>query len=89
MLTIGLWRLYINLTIAILDIILRPVFYLKHDVSDTAFCLRLQVEPTQISESSLRNVVFKKKVRTTDNSQNCVSYSTEVARKSPLVTDIE
>jgi hypothetical protein len=29
MLSIGLWRLYINITITILDIILRPVFYLK------------------------------------------------------------
>jgi hypothetical protein len=26
-----------------LGIIHRPVFYLKHDVSDTGFCLRLQV----------------------------------------------
>jgi hypothetical protein len=29
MLSIGLWRWYINITITILDIILRPVFYLK------------------------------------------------------------
>jgi hypothetical protein len=28
-------------------IIHRPVFYLKHDVSETGFCLRFQVEPTQ------------------------------------------
>jgi hypothetical protein len=26
----GLWRWYINITITILDIIHRPVFYLKH-----------------------------------------------------------
>jgi hypothetical protein len=36
------------ITITILDIIHRPVFYLKQDFSDTGFCLRLQVEPTQM-----------------------------------------
>jgi hypothetical protein len=36
----------INVTITILDVIQRPVFYLKHDVSETEFCLRLQAEPT-------------------------------------------
>jgi hypothetical protein len=46
MLSIGLWRWYINITIMILDIILRPAFYLKYDVSETGLCLRLQVEPT-------------------------------------------
>jgi hypothetical protein len=46
MLSTGLWRWYINITIAILDIINRPVSYLKHDVSETWFCL-LQVDPTQ------------------------------------------
>jgi hypothetical protein len=30
--------------ITILDIIHRPVFYLKHSVSETRFCLRLHVE---------------------------------------------
>jgi hypothetical protein len=48
MLCIGLWRWYVNITITILDIIQRPVFYLKYDVSETAFCLRLQVESTQL-----------------------------------------
>jgi hypothetical protein len=48
MLSIGSWRWYINITITILDIMHRPVFYLKHDVSETGFCLRLQVEPTQL-----------------------------------------
>jgi hypothetical protein len=37
------------MTITILDIIHRPVFYLKHHVSEAGFCLRLKVEPTQIS----------------------------------------
>jgi hypothetical protein len=47
--SIGLWRWYINITITILDIIHRPVFYLRHDVSETGFYLRLQVKPTQLS----------------------------------------
>jgi hypothetical protein len=48
MLSTGLWRWYINITITILDIIHRPVFYLKYDISETGICLRLQVEPTQL-----------------------------------------
>jgi hypothetical protein len=36
-----------DITNTILDVIHRPVFYLKRDVSDNGFCLRLQVEPTQ------------------------------------------
>jgi hypothetical protein len=31
-----------------LDCFHRPVFILKHNVSETGFCLRLQVEPTQL-----------------------------------------
>jgi hypothetical protein len=59
MLSIGLWRWYeyINITITILDIIHRPVFYLKYDVPENGFCLRLQVEPTEsgpIDRASLR-----------------------------------
>jgi hypothetical protein len=40
----------------VLDIIHRRAFYLKHDVSDTGFCLRLQVEllsDTQYKEFGL------------------------------------
>jgi hypothetical protein len=36
------------ITITILDIIHRPVFYLKYNFSETEFCLRLQVEPTHL-----------------------------------------
>jgi hypothetical protein len=36
------------LTITILDIIHRPVFYLKNKVSETECCLHFQVEPTQL-----------------------------------------
>jgi hypothetical protein len=35
-----------NVTISILDIIHRPVFNLKHDVSEDGFCV--QVVPTQL-----------------------------------------
>jgi hypothetical protein len=35
-------------TITILGIIHRPIFYSKHSVSETGFCLRLQVEPTRL-----------------------------------------
>jgi hypothetical protein len=40
----------INVTTINLDTIHRPVFYLKHDISDTGFCLRLQVVPTQLGK---------------------------------------
>jgi hypothetical protein len=35
--SIGLWRRYIIITIAILDIIHRPVFYLKQRFGDSIF----------------------------------------------------
>jgi hypothetical protein len=38
----------IKRTITILHIIRHPVFYLKHDVSETGFCLRLEVVLTQL-----------------------------------------
>jgi hypothetical protein len=47
----GLWRWYINITITILDIIHRPVFSLKYNVSETGFFLRLEVEPSQMGLS--------------------------------------
>jgi hypothetical protein len=43
----SLWRWYINTIIVFLDIIHRPVF-IYNNVSETEFCLRLQVEPTQL-----------------------------------------
>jgi hypothetical protein len=48
MLSVGLSRRYINVTIINLGIIHRPVFYLKHGASETAFCLRIKEEPTQL-----------------------------------------
>jgi hypothetical protein len=47
MLSIGLWRLYITITITVLNIIDRPAFYLKHNILETEFCLSIQVEPAQ------------------------------------------
>jgi hypothetical protein len=38
------------------DIIHRPVFYLNHNVSETGFCLRLQVEPTQLGPTDKSNL---------------------------------
>jgi hypothetical protein len=35
-------------SIMFLDIIHRPAFILKHNVSETGFCLRLQVKSTQL-----------------------------------------
>jgi hypothetical protein len=43
-----IYHININITITILDIVHRPVFYLKRDVSETGFCLRLQAEPTHL-----------------------------------------
>jgi hypothetical protein len=51
--TRGRVQLVYNITITILDIIYRPVFYLKHDVSETGFCLRLQVKPIQLGKTEL------------------------------------
>jgi hypothetical protein len=50
MLYIGLWRWYSNVTLTILDIIHRPVFYSKHKVSETGFCLLLQAELSQTQQ---------------------------------------
>jgi hypothetical protein len=43
---IGLWRWYVTITITILDITHRPFLHIKYNVSETGFCLRLQVGPT-------------------------------------------
>jgi hypothetical protein len=41
-------RQVMGITITIPEILHRPVFYLKHDISKTGFCLRLQVERIQV-----------------------------------------
>jgi hypothetical protein len=40
-------RWCIDITITVLDFIQCPFFYLKHNVSETGFCLHLQAEPGQ------------------------------------------
>jgi hypothetical protein len=50
----------LRVTFIILDIISSSVFYLKHDISETGFCPRQQMKPTQMgpkTESILRKVV--------------------------------
>jgi hypothetical protein len=44
----GLRQWYVNITITIQAIFHRPVFYLKQNISEPRFCLRLKVEPTQL-----------------------------------------
>jgi hypothetical protein len=87
MLSIGLWRRYINITITVLVNIHRLVFYLKHDNSETEFCLRLQAEPTHLdpvkellclrkygdkTQPPKRSVLNND--RTMNNVQNCDNY---------------
>jgi hypothetical protein len=38
----------VNIFLIVLDVIHRPVFYLKRDISESKFCLRFQVETTQV-----------------------------------------
>jgi hypothetical protein len=47
---IGSWQWYI--TITVVDIIQHPVTYLKHNVLEIGFCLRLQVESTDVGPQS-------------------------------------
>jgi hypothetical protein len=37
-----------SITVTVPDNISRPLFDLKHGISETGFCLRLQVEPTYV-----------------------------------------
>jgi hypothetical protein len=40
--------LHVTTNIMFLDVIQRPVYISKQNVSETGFCLRLQVKPTQL-----------------------------------------
>jgi hypothetical protein len=70
----------INTIIAFLDII-HPVLFKTHDVSETGFCLRLRVLPTQlgpIDQAGLRTLCVLNKNRRMDNVQkhnNCINIS--------------
>jgi hypothetical protein len=46
--SIGVWRWYINITITILDIVNRPVFYLNHTMSN----VRTSQEAHNVSATS-------------------------------------
>jgi hypothetical protein len=41
---------YFRTTITVMDIIHRPILYLKHDVSETGLCLGLQVGRTHVAK---------------------------------------
>jgi hypothetical protein len=43
-----------------MDIIHCPVFYLKHDVSETEFCLRLHVEYTQLGPTDRASICLRR-----------------------------
>jgi hypothetical protein len=44
----SLWWWYISTNIMFLDVIHSPVYISKHNISETGFCFRLQVKPTQL-----------------------------------------
>jgi hypothetical protein len=46
-------------TATILGIMHRPVFYLKLYVSETGFCLRLQVGPTHLGQLDITILCFR------------------------------
>jgi hypothetical protein len=74
MLSIVLWQWYIHITITIVDIIHRCVFSLKQNVSETGFCPRLQVHPTQLC--------------LTDRANLCLSISQKAGNSSTLRANI-
>jgi hypothetical protein len=58
MVSIGLKLLYANITVTVLDIIHHPVFYLKQDVSETGFCLHLQVDRSQLGSETEVSTIY-------------------------------
>jgi hypothetical protein len=57
MLSIGLWRWYINTNIRIMDIIHK---FKKHKLSETGFCFRLQVEPIHLCPIYMASLCFRR-----------------------------
>jgi hypothetical protein len=51
--------LILNITIIIVDVMYRLVFYLKDDVKEIGFRIRLQVEPTQFGPMDRKAVPFR------------------------------
>jgi hypothetical protein len=89
--SIGFGRWCINTTINVMDIIQRPDFYLKYNVSENGFCL--QVAPTQLgaidrvspclqAQYHLRtetdSCIRKVLYKSHGNVQNCYNYVLEV-----------
>jgi hypothetical protein len=52
----------ICIIIIILDIIYFPVFYLKHNISETGFCFRLQVVPSQLGPIDRANTCLSQSI---------------------------
>jgi hypothetical protein len=48
--SIGLWRWYINLTVTVLDIIHRHVFYLKHTMDDVHTSRETVTSPLRVQQ---------------------------------------
>jgi hypothetical protein len=48
---------YMNITLTILEFIYRPVFYSKHNVSETGFYLSVQVVSPQLGPVA-RDILF-------------------------------
>jgi hypothetical protein len=63
-----------HIAITVLDIIHRPITYSKDDVSDTGFCLRLQVEPTQVGPIERTSFYRSRSYFTTDDLSVSVSW---------------
>jgi hypothetical protein len=86
----GLWRWYIGTNIMLLDIIhclclylkRRSVYFSKHNVSETGFCLRLQVRPNSQGNGPIRHVeaalifFFTARVHTTKSTVNILAANT-------------
>jgi hypothetical protein len=81
MLSIGWWRWDIRITIAILDIIHRPVFHLKHNVSETGFCLRIQVEHTQLGLIDRPSVCLQTQAATSTGFTSLSQHTTNQQRQ--------
>jgi hypothetical protein len=71
--SIDLRRWYININIAVLDIIHLPVFYLNRTLSETEFYYCLQVEPTQLGTADKVTLSLSPD-RTIDKVQHCDCY---------------
>jgi hypothetical protein len=49
----SLWQCYLNIIIVFLGIVHHPIFFIYNNVSETEFCLRLQVETYSVLPQSI------------------------------------